>query len=45
MPETRKPAKPLDDETLQTIVGGATDEEIEAGCTPPPPPSPPNDGN
>ena len=30
MPENKKPVRPLDDETLQTIVGGATDEEQEA---------------
>ena len=45
MPENKKHAEPLDEETLKHVVGGATDEEIESGCPPPPPPPATNTGN
>lgn len=38
MPEKKKRTQPLDDATLKSVVGGATDEEIDQSCPPPPPP-------
>ena len=40
MPENKKPAEPLDDATLKSIVGGASDADIEQICQDPPPPPP-----